>query len=77
MPGSDSIYADSIAGQVLDRAIDRGRLAHAILLHGADSEALEVFARHLTARLLKLSPAWAASSRCMTRSSRVIAHTRS
>lgn len=61
MPGSESVYADSVAGQVLDRAIDRGRLAHAILLHGADIESLELFARHLTARLLRLPPDWAAS----------------
>lgn len=61
MPGSESVYADSVAGQVLDRAIDRGRLAHAILLYGADAESLESFARHLAARLLRLPPAWAAS----------------
>jgi len=61
MPGSDSVYADSVAGQVLDRAIDRGRLAHGILLCGADAASLESFARHLTARLLKLPPAWADS----------------
>jgi len=61
MPGSASVYADSVAGQVLDRAIDRGRLAHAILLHGADADALESFARHLTARLLGLPATWADS----------------
>ena len=61
MPGSESVYADSVAGQVLDRAIERGRLAHAILLHGGDAESLESFARHLTARLMKLPPAWADS----------------
>lgn len=61
MPGSESVYTDSVAGQVLDRAIERGRLAHAILLHGGDAAALEIFARHLTARLLKLPAAWAAS----------------
>ena len=61
MPGSASIYTESVAGQVLDRAIERGRLAHAILLHGSESESLEAFARHLTARLLKLPPEWADS----------------
>ncbi len=61
MPGSDSIYAESVAGQVLDRAIDRGRLAHAILLHGGDAESLEAFARQLAARLLQLPAAWASS----------------
>lgn len=61
MPGEESVYADSVAGQVLDRVIDRGRLAHAILLHGSDVASLESFARHLTARLLRLPATWAAS----------------
>ena len=61
MSGNDSVYADSVAGQVLDRAVERGRLAHAILLHGADTEALERFARHLTARLLQLPADWPSS----------------
>lgn len=61
MPGSDSVYTESVAGQVLDRAIDRGRLAHAILLHGGDAESLEAFARQLAARLLQLPAAWAES----------------
>jgi len=61
MPGLANVYSESIAGQVLDRALERGRLAHAILLHGAESEVLENFARQLAARLLKLAPGWADS----------------
>ncbi len=55
-------FAGSIAGQVIGRALQRGRLAHALLLHGAQPEGLEAFARQLVARLLDLSPAWAGST---------------
>jgi DNA polymerase III subunit delta' len=62
MSGSDSVYSTSVAGQVIDRAISRGRLAHGILLSGADAASLESFARHLAARLLKLPATWADST---------------
>ena len=60
MSGSETLFADSIAGQVIERAMGRGRLAHALLLHGAGIDSLEAFARDLAARLLELDPAWAA-----------------
>ncbi|MGH8019646.1 MAG: DNA polymerase III subunit gamma/tau [Opitutaceae bacterium] len=60
MPGTEAVYRESIAGQVIDRALERGRLAHALLLHGGSAETLEIFARHLAGRLLELGPDWAA-----------------
>jgi DNA polymerase III subunit delta' len=58
---TDAIFTESVAGRVIERALARGRLAHALLLHGGDVESLTLFARHLAARLLQLPPGWAAS----------------
>jgi DNA polymerase-3 subunit delta' len=54
--------AESIAGQVIERALERGRLAHALLLHGSDIDGLTLFARQVAARLLGLAEDWPASS---------------
>ncbi len=62
MSGSETVYHESIAGQVIDRALERGRLAHALLLHGGSAETLETFARHVAARLLELGPEWPGGS---------------
>jgi DNA polymerase-3 subunit delta' len=59
MAAATDPYADSIAGRVIERAIARGRLAHALLLFGSDSAVLEAFARAAAARLLGLAPEWA------------------
>jgi DNA polymerase-3 subunit delta' len=61
MAGNEAVFTESVAGQVIERALERGRLAHALLLHGADVESLEIFARHVAARLLGTPPGWAAS----------------
>jgi len=58
----DAVYTESVAGRVIEQALARGRLAHALLLHGGDIESLTVFARHVTARLLGLDPSWAATA---------------
>ncbi|HEX9782625.1 MAG TPA: DNA polymerase III subunit gamma/tau [Opitutaceae bacterium] len=63
MMGNDSVYTESVAGQVIERARQRGRLAHALLLHGGSSDSLESFARQLAARLLELPAVWASSGR--------------
>jgi DNA polymerase-3 subunit delta' len=55
---SEDPLASSIAGQVIERALGRGRLAHALLLQGADVESLESFARAVAARLLELDAGW-------------------
>ncbi|BET68918.1 DNA polymerase III subunit delta' [Opitutales bacterium ASA1] len=61
MTPPEAVFAESVAGQVISRAIARGRLAHALLLHGPGAETLEAFARQLAARLLALPDAWASS----------------
>lgn len=61
MNGSEEVFSTSVAGQVIERALARGRLAHALLLQGADIETLEAFARAVAARLLGLPGAWTAS----------------
>jgi DNA polymerase III subunit delta' len=62
MNGHDDVFATSIAGQVIEQALGRGRLAHALLLQGSDIEQLEAFARSVAARLLALPPSWAGGS---------------
>jgi len=62
MAGLDSAFHDSVAGQVIERAIQRNRLGHSLLLHGADAPTLEDFAGRLTCRLLELAPDKAAEA---------------
>lgn len=62
MPGAEAVYTESVAGRVIERALARGRLAHALLLHSSDVDALGVFARHLAGRLLQLPAAWPAGA---------------
>lgn len=62
MVGLDSVYGDSVAGQVIERAIQRNRLGHSLLLHSGDAATLETFAGRLTSRLLGLAPEKAGES---------------
>lgn len=62
MAGSEAIFSESIAGRVIESALQRGRLAHSLVIHGSDPETLEAFARQLSARLLKLDSHWAESA---------------
>lgn len=61
MAGADAVFTESVAGRVIERALARGRLAHALLLHGADVETLLQFARQVAARLLGTDASWPAS----------------
>lgn len=62
MAGDETVFTESPAGRVLERALGRGRLAHALLLFGPEPEKLEAFARQLAARLLETPADWAAST---------------
>ncbi|RME69693.1 MAG: DNA polymerase III subunit gamma/tau [Verrucomicrobia bacterium] len=62
MSAGAAVFEESAAGQVIQRALEKGRLAHALLLFGPDMEALEAFARHTAARLLGLGVDWADSN---------------
>jgi DNA polymerase-3 subunit delta' len=63
MAGTGTVFAESIAGRVIESALERGRLAHSLVIHGADTETVEGFARELSARLLGLDLSWSQSAR--------------
>lgn len=62
MAGPGTVFSESIAGRVIEGALERGRLAHSLVIHGSDPETLEAFARELSARLLSLDSRWLQSA---------------